>query len=212
MADAVKRRITILDVMAVVAMTAVSIVGARYMLSLMKLPPGWWRVSALLGSSAAVLTATLALIPLRLRHPRPYGERLWRQPGWLACAAVALTLAISLAQQLLEVAFIVIRLGPSRLDLSSLSRELMLAFPSKATGGWKLTQGLIGSERSHRYRNCGAWPYQPDAQARVRRGHALASASVRRLRVLMLRVPRPYQSRLLIESMGTRNGRRCVNI
>jgi hypothetical protein len=41
MADAVKRRITILDVMAVVAMTAVSIVGARYMLSLMKLPPGW---------------------------------------------------------------------------------------------------------------------------------------------------------------------------
>jgi hypothetical protein len=153
MAHAVKRRVTILDIMAVVAMTAVSIVGARYMLSLMELPPGWWGVSALIGSSAAFLTATLALIPLRLRRPRPYGERLWRQPGWLACAAVALTLAISLAQELLEVAFILIRLGPSRLDLASLSRNLLLAFPSKAVlavaAAWA-TLGLVGGWESEK--------------------------------------------------------------
>jgi hypothetical protein len=146
MAAAVKRRITIFDVMALVAVTAVSIVGARYMLSLMDLPPGWWGVSALTGSSAAVLTATLALIPLRLCHPRPHGEHLWRQPGWLACIAVALTLGISLAQQLLEVGFILIRLGPSRLDLTSLFRSLMLGLPSKAVfavaAAWT-TLGLV---------------------------------------------------------------------
>jgi hypothetical protein len=156
MSAAAKRRITISDIMALVAVTAVSIVAARYMLSLMNLPPGWWGVSALMGSSAAVLTATLALIPLRLRTPRPQGERLWRQPGWLACAAVALALAISLAQQLLEVAFILIRLGPSRLDWTSLFRSLMLGLPSKAVfsvaaawatlgvvGGWESEKGWI---------------------------------------------------------------------
>ena len=156
MIDAPRRRITISDVMVLVAVTAVSIVAARSMLSLMKLPPGWWGVSALLGSSAAVLTATLALIPLRLRHPRPYGERLWRQPGWLACAAVVLALAISLAQQLLEVAFILIRLGPSRLDLASLFKSLLLGLPTKAVfsvaaawatlslvGGWESEKGWV---------------------------------------------------------------------
>jgi hypothetical protein len=30
---------------------------------------------------------------------------------------------------------------------------------AKATGGWKLTQGSIGSERSHRYRDYGASPH-----------------------------------------------------
>lgn len=153
MTAAAKRRITISDVMASVAVTAVSIVAARYMLSLMKLPPGWWGVSALMGSSAAVLTATLALIPLRLRTPRPQGERLWRQPGWLACAAVALALAISLAQQLLEVAFVLIRLGPSRLNWTSLLRSLMLGLPSKAVfsvaAAWA-TLGLVGGWESEK--------------------------------------------------------------
>lgn len=142
--------------MALVAVTAVSIVAARYMLSLMKLPPGWWGVSALLGSSATALTATLALIPLRLRFPRPQGERLWRQPGWVACTAVVLALAIGLAQQLLEVAFVLIRLGPSRLDLASLFRNLLLGSPTKAiysvaaawttlclVGDWESEKGWI---------------------------------------------------------------------
>ncbi len=153
MADAVRRQITILDIMTLVAVTAVSIVGARYMLALLKLPPGWWGVSALMGSSAAVLIATLALFPLRLRHPRPHGERLWRQPGLLACTAVALALTISLAQQLLEVAFILIRLGPSRLNLTSLFRSLMLGLPSKAVfsvaAAWA-TLGLVGGWESEK--------------------------------------------------------------
>lgn len=42
MMDASNRRITLFDVMALVAVTAVSIVAARYILSVMKLPPGWW--------------------------------------------------------------------------------------------------------------------------------------------------------------------------
>ena len=154
MIDAPRRRITISDVMALVAVTAVSIVAARYMLSLMKLPPGWWGVSALMGSSAAVLTATLAFIPLRLRFPRPQGERLWRQPGWLACAAVVLALAISLTQLVLyEVAFILIRLGPSQLNLASLFRSLLLGLPTKAVfsvaAAWA-TLGLVGGWESEK--------------------------------------------------------------
>jgi hypothetical protein len=153
MMDAARRRITISDVMALVAVTAVSIVAARYMLSFMKLPAGWWGVSALLGSSAAALTATLALIPLRLRVPRPQWERLWRQPGWVACAAVVLALAIGIAQQLLEGAFVLIRLGPSRLDLASLFRNLLLGLATKAVysvaAAWA-TLWLVGDRESER--------------------------------------------------------------
>src|SRR5271166_4530409 len=36
----------------------------------------------------------------------------------------------------------------------------------KATGGSKVTQGSIGFERSHRYRDREDRPYQPDAPAR----------------------------------------------
>src|SRR5947209_6989000 len=108
MADATRRRVSISDLMTVVVVAALSLVGVRSVLSVMRRPAGWWGVSVLVGSSAAVLTATLALIPLRLRPPRPHGERLWRQPGWVASAAVALTLAIGLVQQLLEVAFLLV--------------------------------------------------------------------------------------------------------
>lgn len=112
--------------------------------------------TALLGSSAAVLTATLALIPLRLRFPRPQGERLWRQPGWLACAAVVLTLAISITQLLFDILFVLMRFGPSQLDFTSEFRSLMLVLPSKAVfsvaaawatlrmvGGWESEKGWI---------------------------------------------------------------------
>jgi hypothetical protein len=155
MTDAARRRITISDIMALVAAAAVSMVAARSILW-MTVPAAWWGVTALLVSSSTALATTLILIPLRLRFPRPQGERLWRQPGWLACAAVVLALAIGLAQQLLEVAFILIRLGPSRLNLASLFRNLLLRFPHEAglsvaaawstlfmVGGWEPEKGWI---------------------------------------------------------------------
>jgi hypothetical protein len=84
MTDAVRRRMTILDVMALIGATAISLVGARFMLSLLELPPASRGVSALLGSVWIALVMTLVLIPLRLRQPRPPIGSLWCQPGWHA--------------------------------------------------------------------------------------------------------------------------------
>jgi hypothetical protein len=100
---------TISDLMVLIAATAISLVGARFMLSLLELPPASWGVSALLGSVWVALVMTLVLIPLRLREPHPPIGTLWCQPGWLACNAVALTLVISLFQQLLNLVEILVR-------------------------------------------------------------------------------------------------------
>jgi hypothetical protein len=43
----------------------------------------------------AVVMATIAVLTMRLRYPRPPFRRLACQPGFVACCAVALTLALS---------------------------------------------------------------------------------------------------------------------
>ena len=62
--------------------------------------------------SCVVVTIAVALIPLRLRRPRPGLRRISRQPGFAACAAVALGGAIGL---MLHGVHIVARL-PGSLD------------------------------------------------------------------------------------------------
>ena len=100
MTDVAKRRVTILDIMTLVAVVAISIAWLRFMLLFQNSPPFPWRevASVYIGSRWVISITMLALIPLRLRHPRPSVSRLWRQPGWLACNAVALTLVITLVQ------------------------------------------------------------------------------------------------------------------
>src|SRR4051794_39246456 len=107
--DRLPNRLTILDLMVVVSVFAVAFAGARALLSLQKMPSASWADTALWGSLWIVLAPTLGLIPAMLSRPRPDRDRLWRQPGWAACFAVALALAISIVQQLLSLVFILIR-------------------------------------------------------------------------------------------------------
>jgi hypothetical protein len=106
MDDALRRRLTIL-VIVLVAVTILSKVGvpsltswSPALFSTLGLNPSMgWETMALLVSIWVVLITMLAMIPLRLLLPHPPGVRLWRQPGWLACNAVALTFAIGTIRQ-----------------------------------------------------------------------------------------------------------------
>ncbi len=99
MIDVEKRRLTISDTMIIVAVIAISMVWLRFMYSFQESGPFPFQevgVKVNMGSIWVVLIFMLALIPLRLRHPRPPIAHLWRQPGWLACNAVGLTFTINL--------------------------------------------------------------------------------------------------------------------
>jgi hypothetical protein len=134
MSSTLARRLTILDVMVMVAGTAVGFAGSRTLLSLQRMPSASLGVSALVGSPWVVVVPTLALVPIRLRRPRPDRDHLWRQPGWVACFAVALTLAIGVIQQFLSFVFFFIR-RPGAVRgalLWSSFRELSLRLPQQA--------------------------------------------------------------------------------
>jgi hypothetical protein len=90
-----KRRLSISDGIILVAATAVSLACVREFeslaLAMYGRQFGWAR--RFQASVWAALPLTLALIPLRLRQPRPRRQLLWRQPGWLAVIAVAVSFA-----------------------------------------------------------------------------------------------------------------------
>ena len=98
-----RRRITIADVMVLVAATAPAILVARIVLTYIHyygaprspFTPilrtlGLW-ASALM---PCVVSWMLALVALRFRHPRPRSRRLARQPGWLAISLGSVLVAI----------------------------------------------------------------------------------------------------------------------
>ena len=97
-----KRRLFISDGMILVATTAVSLACVREF----ETQTRFWQPHALArplqASVWAALPLTLALIPLRLRLPRPRTQRLWRQPGWLASIAVAVSVVHFLALVILD--------------------------------------------------------------------------------------------------------------
>jgi hypothetical protein len=120
------RPFRISDGLVLVAATGLGLAGCRFLFSLRDLVWGdLWKTS---NSSAyttvlaiaigtaplvSVLLAclTLAVLVLRLAPPRPRRGRLWRQPGFLACVAVAFTLGWKLAGLLV---LIVAELATSR--------------------------------------------------------------------------------------------------
>lgn len=126
MAEGERRRLTISDIMVLVAMIAVEIVWLRFIVSFQDSAPFPYRQTAAkvyIGSIWVVLITMLALIPIRLRCPRPSVARLWRQPGWLACNAVALTFAISFCWSILS--FIDIVRAPSDPRLAQLINSFL---------------------------------------------------------------------------------------
>ena len=104
------RRFTIADVMILIVAAALATVLARdYFTSLYVVYKGKSvdRPIALAeGLSTCVASAILlALIPIRLRRPRPGLRRLARQPGFVASCAVAAALAAGVAQGLILISF-----------------------------------------------------------------------------------------------------------
>ena len=87
------RRISILDVMILVAGSAVGLALARTLggdpatITILLSRPG----------SFFLLAQTFAYLPIRLRRPRPTLRRLIGQPGLAACLAVAIVAAIDAA-------------------------------------------------------------------------------------------------------------------
>src|SRR4051812_35048312 len=119
MNDRLRRRLTVLLTI-LVAVTILSMVGvpslpsgSPALIASFGLHPSLgWETVFLIVSIWIVLIAMLALIPLRLLVLRPPGRRLWRQPGWLACNAVALSLAIGLVRPFLTIGVILARRSP----------------------------------------------------------------------------------------------------
>jgi hypothetical protein len=98
MSNKVKRRFTIFDAMVLVIVIAISLALTRSFFTSHRGPtlsPGSY---AYFASAWIVQFAMLGLIPLRLLYSHGPDSRLWRQPGWMACNAVAFALVLTVAQ------------------------------------------------------------------------------------------------------------------
>ncbi len=94
-----RRPLTIFDIMALVAATAVGLVLARAVGSRFIDPTGTgeWLFAMVFGPATAIVVAiSVALILLRLARPRPQWRRVARQPGFIACAASVVAIILGL--------------------------------------------------------------------------------------------------------------------
>jgi hypothetical protein len=90
------RKLTLSDAMILIAVTAAAFATARAC-ALHAIPGSSPVFTVRMTTIFVALSLTISLIPLRLRQPRP--RRLGRQPGTVACCAVALALVFILAEQ-----------------------------------------------------------------------------------------------------------------
>src|SRR5262245_51016209 len=98
MVDAVRRPLTLLDMMTLVAAIAVGLAMARaYEINFQAPSPYRFLDWARGGPSCIAAALAIALIPLRLRQPRPRLVRILRQPGFIASVAVAIGATIGIA-------------------------------------------------------------------------------------------------------------------
>jgi hypothetical protein len=149
---------TILDTMLLVAMTAIVLAGAiraRFLFSLLRqaIAPWGWGTTALYGTAWLAQVMMLALIPIRLRHAGPPIKRLWRQPGWLACNAVVLALAITLLKY--SMWFGISLVQQQKFSFPIILSSIIFQLPETATiavaAGWA-TLALGGSWESEKGR------------------------------------------------------------
>ncbi len=129
-----RRRFTIADGMILIAATAFALVAIRATLvdaSGMTVSPWAWAEPRL---TWVGLAFTLAFLPIRLRRPRPDRAGLWRQPGWVACVSVMISLLVSLFQQVLSDATLILRRPVPRLRhvLEQIPQETLLRLPMHA--------------------------------------------------------------------------------
>jgi hypothetical protein len=127
-----ERPFSVGDGMILVAALAVAILGFRLTAEHLRWEPGastaWdvW-VPDVLNKIASALA--LALVVIRLRKPRPGRDRLWRQPGWLACFGVVTTLALEtlelLAIDIVEQVMAARASAASYLDLPTIFGEVL---------------------------------------------------------------------------------------
>jgi len=93
-----RRRFTIADGMILIAAMALSLIKVGSPRSAF-VP---YLEFALAKLSWAGLVFSVALILIRIRSPRPCRDDLWRQPGWIACIAIMISLTTMLLQFALE--------------------------------------------------------------------------------------------------------------
>ena len=153
-----RRRFTIADGMILVSATALALVAIRATLvdaKGMAEAPWAWAEPRL---TWVGLAFTLAFIPIRLGHPRPDRDELWRQPGWVACVSVVISLMVSVFQQVLSDATVFLR-RPNfrpREELDQIFQDTLLRLPFHAViviaatwivlvrgGRWKAEPGWI---------------------------------------------------------------------
>jgi hypothetical protein len=152
------RRFTILDALALVAAVGIGLALARaYQSSMDSAATGVAMTYPLrirwFGRPAPLLISlTLTLFVLRLIGPRPRYERLVGSPGFAACYAAALGLAITALTVVMEFGTNYLHYSRSSLHLHFLMmRSVTFAAPSVA-GAW-LTLGLLGRWRRRRERD-----------------------------------------------------------
>ncbi len=144
------RKMTIFDVMVLIAITAVGFATARTCL-LHVMPRSHPAFAVRMMVVFVALSVTLILIPLRLRQPRP--RRPLRYPGTVACCAVALTLAFILAEQastLFKPVPNAARFGPNYQAIDLVFNVIRLDLYSLAVAGAWLALGLSGRWRPAR--------------------------------------------------------------
>jgi hypothetical protein len=147
------RPFRISDCLVLVAASGVGLAGCRFLFSLRDLVWGdLWKTSNSSAYSTVLAIAigtaplvsvllaclTLAVLTLRLTPPRPHRRRLWRQPGFLACVAVAFTFGWKLAGLFVLFGVELATSGPTGLPaLGELVGELMalLLVPRGNIGG-----------------------------------------------------------------------------
>ncbi len=92
------RRLTLLDVMIVVASTALGLAGARAIYPTMEPPKVKYLAWSFEGPPTVLVASwSLALLVLRAISPRPPRRRVVRQPGWLACASGSSAILLGMA-------------------------------------------------------------------------------------------------------------------
>jgi hypothetical protein len=107
-----KRRFTLIDAMILIAATALGLALDLWMRRkpvFSRVPHTAWLSSLyyalepwLSTGGCVALFWTLAVLPLRLRKPRPTRRRLWRQPGVIACSAAGLAALLSVVSSIPE--------------------------------------------------------------------------------------------------------------